>query len=67
MKMQEKTLVQKDEIKILERLYKHNPKGGLETALNRFVPGERLYYNIRHICKYCGAEENEYTYEDVKK
>ena len=67
MKIQEKTLVRKDEIRILERLMKPNPKGGVETALDRFAPGERLYYDVLYACKYCGAEEKEFTSEDVKK
>ncbi len=67
MKMQKKTIVRKDEIKILERTYKHSPKGGLELALDHFTPGERLYYDVRYACKYCGAEEKEYACEDVKE
>ncbi len=67
MKMQKKTVVRKDEIKILERLYKPGPKGELQPAHDHFAPGERLYYDVRYICKYCGAEEKEYVCENVKK
>ncbi len=67
MKMQEKTVVRKEEIKILERLFKHNLKGGMEPALDHYTQGERLYYDIRYVCKYCGTEEKGYAYEDVKK
>ncbi len=67
MKIKEKTIIQRDEIRILERLFKHDPRGGLEPALDHFAPGERLHYDIRYVCKYCGAEENESKYKDVKK
>lgn len=67
LKMQEKNLVRKEEIRIFERLMKPNPKGGVETALDRFAPGERYYYDILFVCKYCGAEEKRFVSEDVKK
>ena len=67
MEIQEKTVVRKEEIKILERLFKHNLKGGMEPALDHFAPGERLYYEIRYCCKYCGVEEKGYAYEDIKE
>ena len=67
MKIHEKTVVRKDEIKILERLYKPGPKGELLPAHDHFTPGERLYYDMRYVCKFCGAEEKVYACENVKK
>ena len=67
MKLQEKTVAQKDEINILERLFKFNLKGGVEPAIDHFAPGERLYYDIRYVCKYCGAEENDIYVKTLKK
>ncbi len=67
MKIKEKTVVRKEEIKILERLFKHNVKGGVEPELDHFTPGERLYYDIRYCCKYCGAEEKDMYVKISKK
>ncbi len=67
LEMHEKTLVRKEEIRILERLTQPNPKGTVETVLDHFVSGERFYYDILYVCKYCGAEEKEFICEDVKK
>lgn len=67
MEMQEKTVVKKDEIRISERLFKFNLKGGMEPALDHFTPGERLYYDIRYCCKHCGAEENDMCVRISKK
>ncbi len=67
MEIKEKTLTRREEIMILERLMKPNPKGGVETALDHYTPGERIYYDILYACKYCGAEEKRVVSEDVKK
>ncbi len=67
MELQTKTLVRKEQIRIYERLTRPNPKGTLETAIERFAPGERLYYDLVYVCKYCGAEEKELVWKDVKK
>lgn len=67
MKMQKKTVISKDEISIFERLYKPGPKGELQLAHDHFTPAERVHYDVRYVCKYCGAEEKAYTYKNVKK
>lgn len=67
MEMHEKTVVKKEKIQIFERLFKHNPKGGVEPVVDHFTPGERVYYNIRYLCKYCGAEETRCVSQDIKK
>ncbi len=67
MKETEKTLVGKEDIKIFERLTQPHLKGQVEKVVDRFVPGERFFYDVTYRCRFCGAEVKESVFEDVKK
>ena len=67
MKMTEKKLIRKEEAQIFERLTQPHLKGGIDTSVERYVSGERHFYDITYVCKNCGAQEKETIFENVKK
>ncbi len=67
MKETEKNLVGKEDIQVFERLTQPHVKGAVEKMVDRFVPGERLFYEVTYRCRFCGAEEKESVFKDVKK
>lgn len=67
MKKIEKKLVRQEDIKVLETLTQPHLKGEIQTMVERFVPGERKFYEITYTCRFCGAEQTKSVWEDMKQ
>lgn len=61
-----KNLVKNEDITMLERLTQPNIRGELQTMVERFVLGERRFYEIKYICKFCGAVHIKTMCKDIK-
>lgn len=67
MKRTEKKLVRQEDVEVLETLTQPDLKGGIQTAIERFVPGERNFYKITYACRFCGAEQTKSVWKDKKQ
>lgn len=57
MKRLEKNLVKEENIEVIETLTQPNPKGEIQTMVERFVPGELKVYEIVYKCRFCGTQK----------
>ena len=63
MKTQEKSLVGKEKVNIVETLTQPHLKGEIQPMVERFVPGERKTYEITYVCRFCGARQTKLLYK----
>ncbi len=66
MKLNEEKLVGKEKINILETLTQPHLKGGIDTVVKGFVPGERRTYESVYICRFCGAKQTKFSYKNFR-
>ena len=67
LKKQGVNIARKEDVKILESLTQPTLKGEIETMVDRFVPGERIFYETQYVCRRCGAKTTKTTWKDIKK
>ena len=67
LKKQEVNIARKEDVKILESLTQPTLKGEIETMVDRFVLGERIFYETQYVCRRCGAKTAKTTWKDIKK
>ena len=61
-----RTLKGAEEISVLVELKDKNSLGDVTGTHEQYIPGKRNYYEVRHLCKYCGYEYIKETTEVVK-
>lgn len=67
MKKVAKKLVSQEDINIAETLTQPHLSGEIQAAEERFVPGERRFYEITYECRFCGAQQTRSVSKDVKQ
>ncbi len=67
LKKESENIVAREDIQILESLTQPTLKGELERMLDRYVPGDRIFYETVYVCRRCGAKCVRNSHKDIKK